>query len=181
MEGAVQDRGTFRGIAATLLALALLAERTSARCFPVRFFVLAILFRAEAIARTFVAREIAADWPDSPCLEDPGARHYGAVDAALLALRLRMLAVVLGALADAEDDCDDRSAGWTAGFGRRPICRRRGSAAAPRRPPSRCAAARPARPDASPARDKTPNPPLRHALPGTIACLRRRVLPAPVI
>mgnify|MGYP001491067562 CR=1 FL=1 len=115
MEGAVQERGTFRGIALTLLTLALLAERTAARCFPVRLFVLAILFRAEAIARTFVAREIAADWPDSPCLEDPGARHYGAVDAALLALRLRMLAVVLGALADAEDDCDDRSAGWTDG------------------------------------------------------------------
>ena len=116
MAGAVQERGTFRGIAATLLALALLAERTSIRCFPVRFFVLAILFRAEAIARTFVAREIAADWPDSPCLEDPGARHYGPVDAQLLALRLRMLAVVLGALADAEDEPDDRShaaAGWS--------------------------------------------------------------------
>lgn len=111
MLGGLQDSGTFRGIAATLLALALLAERTSVRCFPVRFFVLVILFRAEAIARTFVAREIEADWPDSPCLEDPGARHYGAADAALLALRLRMLAVVLGALADAEDDCDDRSQG----------------------------------------------------------------------
>ncbi len=115
MLGGLQDSGTFRGIAATLLALALLAERTSARCFPVRFFVLAILFRAEAIARTFVAREIAADWPDSPCLEDPGARHYGAADAQLLALRLRMLAVVLGALADAADGSDECLAGLPAG------------------------------------------------------------------
>ena len=109
MAGAVQDRGTFRGIARTLLALALLAERTAARSLPVRFLILVILFRAETIARAFVAREIAADWPDSPCLEDPAARHYSAADAALLALRLRMLAVVLGALADAEGDCDDRT------------------------------------------------------------------------
>ncbi len=114
MEGAVQERGTFRGIAALLLSLALLAERTAGRSFPVRFLVLVILFRAEVIARTFVAREIATDWPDSPCLEEPGASHYGVVDAQLLALRLRMLAVVLGALAEADGCSDDRPAGWPA-------------------------------------------------------------------
>jgi hypothetical protein len=115
MEGVLQDRGTFRGIARTLLALAMLAERSAARSFPVRFLVLAILFRAEAIARRFVAREIEADWPDSPCLEDPGAKHYGPADAQLLALRLRMLAVVLGALADAADGSDECLAGLPAG------------------------------------------------------------------
>ena len=114
MAGAVQDRGTFRGIALTLLALALLAERAAARSLPVRFLVLVVLFRAEAIACRFISREIEADgW----CLDGPLGRHYGAADAQLLALRLRMLAAVLGALADAEEapgDRPDRSpAGWT--------------------------------------------------------------------
>jgi len=124
MEGVMQDRGTFRGIARTLLALAMLAERTAARSFPVRFLVLAILYRAEAIARRFVAREAAtlvaealeAGYPDVPlpdlaCLDEPGGLHYGAADAGLLSLRLRILAAVLGLFSDAEDFCDDRSAG----------------------------------------------------------------------
>jgi hypothetical protein len=123
MAGAVQERGTFRGIALTLLALALLAERSAARSFPVRFLILAILFRAEAIARRFVARSTAtliaeaieAGCPDCPvpdlaCLDEPSGVHYGATDAVLLALRLRILAAVLGMLADAEDICNDRSA-----------------------------------------------------------------------
>ncbi|CAG1013849.1 hypothetical protein RHIZO_04619 [Rhizobiaceae bacterium] len=119
MEGALQDRGTFRGIALTLLTLALLAERAASRSFPVRFFVLAILYRAEAIARAFVARAVEADCADLPCPDllcvEPSAIHSGAADAEFLALRLRMLAAVLGALADAAGDSDDRSdgdAGW---------------------------------------------------------------------
>lgn len=120
MEGAAEDRGTFRGIARTLLALALLAERAAARSLPLRFLVLVVLFRAETIARAFVAREIEAGWPDAflpelPCLDEPTVRHYGAADAALLALRLRMIAAVLGALDEADDVCDDPSAGWTGG------------------------------------------------------------------
>jgi len=131
----VQDRGTLKGIAATLLALALLAERAAGRSLPVRFVVLAILGRAEVIARGFVARSTAtliaeaieAGCPDLPlpdlaCLDDPHGTHYGAADAVLLALRLRILAAVLGMFADAEDSldgrsavfADDRSAGWTA-------------------------------------------------------------------
>ena len=130
MEGVLHDRGTFRGIARTLLALALLADRTAARSFPVRFLVLAILYRAEAIARRFVAREAAtlvaealeAGYPDVPlpdlaCLDEPAGLHYGAVDAALLSLRLRILAAVLGMFSDAEEFCNDGSAvfsdGWT--------------------------------------------------------------------
>ena len=121
MEGALQDRGTFRGIARTLLALAMLAERSAARSFPVRFLVLAILYRAEAIARRFAARSAAtliaeaidagfSDFPDLACLDEPAGLHYGAADASLLALRLRILAAVLGMLSDAEDFCDGRSA-----------------------------------------------------------------------
>ena len=134
MERAVQDWGTLQGLARTLLALALLAERSAARSFPVRFLVLAILFRAEAIARRFVARTSATliaealdagcpcpDFPDLACLDEPAGLHYGA-DAMLLALRLRILAAVLGMFSDAEDTLDDRSAvssddqytGWTA-------------------------------------------------------------------
>ncbi len=127
MERAVQDRGTLQGIARTLLALALLAERSAARSFPVRFLVLAILYRAEAIARRFVARTAATliaesidagcpcpDFPDLACLDEPAGLHYGAADAMLLALRLRILAAVLGMLSGAEDTCDDRAAGWAA-------------------------------------------------------------------
>ena len=115
MVGILQDRGTFQGIAATLMALALLAERAAGRSFPVRFFVLAVLGRAEAMARKLVAREIEADWPDAPCLDEPPVRHYGAADAQLLALRLRMLAAVLGALADADGCSEDGSVRSPAG------------------------------------------------------------------
>ena len=128
MEGALQDRGTLQGIARTLLALALLAERSATRSFPVRFLVLAILFRAEAIARRFVARTAATliaeaidagcpeiAFPDLACLDEPGGLHYGAADAQLLALRLRILAAVLGMFSDAEDNLDDQSGAFSEG------------------------------------------------------------------
>ena len=123
MERAVQDRGTLQGIARTLLALALLAERSAERSFPVRFLVLAILFRAEAFAHRFVARTSATliaealdagcpdfPFPDLACLDEPAGLHYGAADAVLLALRLRILAAVLGMFSDAEDILGDQSA-----------------------------------------------------------------------
>ena len=126
MERALQDSGTLQGIARTLVALALLAERSAGRSFPVRFLVLAILFRAEAIARRFAARTAAAliaeaidagcpdvPFPDLACLDEPAGLHYGAADAQLLALRLRILAAVLGMLVDAEGVLDDRSAAFT--------------------------------------------------------------------
>ncbi len=96
----VQDKGRFGGMAATLLALALLAERAAGRSLPVRFILLAVLGRAEAIARAFVARAIAADVPDLICGAEPPGLRGGTADAEILALRLRMLAVVLDALAD---------------------------------------------------------------------------------
>jgi hypothetical protein len=128
MEGALQDRGTLQGIARTLLALALLAERSAARSLPVRFLVLVILGRAEAIARRFVARTAATviaeaidagcpdfPFPDLSCLDEPTGMHYGAADAVLLALRLRILAAVLGMFSDAEDSLDDRAAAFVEG------------------------------------------------------------------
>jgi hypothetical protein len=125
-----RDSGTLGRIAALLLSLALLAERAAGRSFPVRFLVLILLRRAEAVARAFVAREIEAGgpcpdvtcpdvtWPDLNCLDEPPTSHYGAAEAVLLALRLRILAAVLGALAGAVGDSDDRfadgPAGWSA-------------------------------------------------------------------
>jgi hypothetical protein len=100
MEGAFRDRRLLSRIAATLLALALIADRTAGRSFPVRFLVHAIFSRAEAMARAFVAMEIGADGPDVPCLAEPLALRGGAADVELLALRLRMLAAVIGVLAD---------------------------------------------------------------------------------
>ena len=128
MTGALQDRGTWKGIAATLLALALLAERAAGRSFPVRFLVLAILGRAEAIARACVARASATviaeaieagcpcpDFPDLACLDESDGLHCGAADAVLLALRLRVLAAVLSILAETDGASADRYSGWTAG------------------------------------------------------------------
>lgn len=111
MAGGCRDRRTLSRIAATLLGLALLAERAAVRSFPVRFLVLAILGRAEKIARAYVAREIEADgW----CLDEPPASHHGAAGAGILALRLRMLAAVLGILSGADDGCVDGPAGCSA-------------------------------------------------------------------
>ena len=127
MTGEPQERGTLKGIAATLLTLALLAERAAARSFPVRFLALAILYCGEAVARAFVARTSATliaeaieagcplpDFPDLACLDEPTGLHYGAADAVLLSLRLRVLAAMLGILAEIDGASDDWSSGWTA-------------------------------------------------------------------
>lgn len=117
MVGMYQDRGTLAGIARSLLALALIAERAAARSFTVRFLLLAVLWRAEAIARAYVLREVGATgWN----LDAPLALHGGAAEAELLALRLRMLAAVLGALADANPDSGECTVGSPAGRAYRP-------------------------------------------------------------
>lgn len=140
MAGDFRDGGTLQRIAATLLVLALLAERAAGRSLPVRFAVLAVLGRAEKIARAFVAREMATriaeaieagcPFPDFLCPDlplryllapdEPSAPHYGAAEAQLLALRLRLLAALLGMLADAEDYCIWRAAGGSAGWAPHP-------------------------------------------------------------
>ena len=120
MEGTLRDRRTLSRIAALLLALALLAERAAGRSFPVRFLVLSLLWRAEAVARAFVADATGADCPDLPCFDEPLAMRGGPADAAVLALRLRMLAAVLGVLSGADGRCADRSAGRVLHFGGAP-------------------------------------------------------------
>lgn len=91
-------------IAALLVTLSLVAERAVGRSFPVRFLVLVILRRAEAVATAFVAGAANAavvDWPD------PGEApemHGHPVEAACLALRLRMLAAILCDLVGAACD-----------------------------------------------------------------------------
>lgn len=131
MAGVFQERGTLQRIATLLLSLALLAERAAGRSLPVRFVVLAILGRAEKIARAFVAREMAALIAEAveagcPCPDRPSDRpsdwscadllapgetsapHHGAAEAQLLALRLRMLAALLAMLADEDSGSGGR-------------------------------------------------------------------------
>jgi len=93
MEIARRDHQTLSRIAAMLLALAVLAERAGSRSFPVRWFVLSILWHAEAVARAFVVAETQMHWP---CIDDD--RECRPVDAAWLAFRFRALAAMLGAL-----------------------------------------------------------------------------------
>lgn len=96
MHVAIRDDGTLGRIAATLIALAALAERAGARSHPVRCLVLWILRRAEAVAREFVAE---ATRTPPPVIEGiiPEIRN-GPADAILLAWRFRVLAAALGAL-----------------------------------------------------------------------------------
>ncbi len=97
MHAAVLDDRGLRRIIAMLVSFAAIAERAAGRSFPVRWLVLLILRRAEAVALQFVVEATQADWPLSD--DDPqiGCRPE---DAAWLGLRFRMLAAVLGALLD---------------------------------------------------------------------------------
>ena len=120
MEGASQDRGTFRGIALTLLGLALLAERAAGRSFP-----------SASSSLPSSAGPRRSRGPSSPGNRDrlsgpalPGpallcrtaSNHHGAAGAEILALHLRMLAAVLGVLAGADACSDDGSARGPAGL-----------------------------------------------------------------
>lgn len=95
MEFARRDFQTLSRIISTLIALAALAERAAGKPFPIRWIVLAILRQAEAVAAEFVAETMPADWP---CIEQFLEAESGAVDAAWLAWRFRMLAAALAAL-----------------------------------------------------------------------------------
>lgn len=95
MELARRDHQTLSRIAALLVALAVLAKRAGGRSFPVRFLVLAILGKVEAVARTYVVETMPAYWP---CVEQSLESESGPMDAAWLAWRFRMLAAMLGAL-----------------------------------------------------------------------------------
>jgi hypothetical protein len=92
MDASRNDR-TLRQIIAILLALAGLAERLEGRCFAVRFLVLLVLRRAEAVAFGFLARAFVVD--EVGYDDDFGG---GPGDAAALALRLRAIAAAFRTL-----------------------------------------------------------------------------------
>lgn len=93
LDATLDDR-TLRRIIALLVALAALAECAAGRSLPVRFLVLALLRRAEAVVRHHLLDATA--WPG---LDDDPAPCSSPADAALLSLRLRLLAAILGLLA----------------------------------------------------------------------------------
>jgi hypothetical protein len=95
VDAAMRDIQALRRIAATLVALAALAELAAGRSFAVRWLVLAILRPAEAVAAQFVAELTHAVRP--ACRENPACRN-GPGDAMLLAWRFRTLAAALAAL-----------------------------------------------------------------------------------
>jgi hypothetical protein len=88
-------------IAALLVSLSLVAERAAGRSFPVRYLVLAVLRRAEAIARAFVVRETQIGWADWPGWAEAPEFSGHPADAASLALGLRMLALILADFVEA--------------------------------------------------------------------------------
>ena len=98
MDGGVRNEGMLPKIAALLVALSLVAERAAGRSWPVRFLLLLILRRAEAVATAFVARETeaaGASDDDFPWLDEIAEDGSSPLDAAFLALRFRALAEVL--------------------------------------------------------------------------------------
>ncbi len=98
MGGGVRNEPILLRIAALLVSLSLAAERAAGRSWPVRFLLLAILRRAEAVATSFVAQEIeavGASEDDFPWLGDIAESGSSPLDAAFLALRFRALAEVL--------------------------------------------------------------------------------------
>ena len=95
MNAAGRDHRTLIRIAALLVALAALAERTGNCSLPVRWFVLCILGWAETVAHAFVLNATQANGPFFEEELEVGTRP---MDAAWLAWRFRLLAAVLGVL-----------------------------------------------------------------------------------
>ena len=107
MHEAGRDDRTLRRIIATLVALAVLAERAAYRSLPIRWLLLCLLRHAENVVREHVAEATGWDWPDlghafgidaaGAGLDTDHGAGNGPADAMALAWRLRMLAAVLGA------------------------------------------------------------------------------------
>ncbi len=114
MNATGRDFRSLSRIAALLAALAVLAERAGGSSFPVRWVVLAILRRAEAVAHGFVVEASQTTWP---YFEEELETDNRPVDAAWLAWRLRLLAAVLRALLRLACGPDR----WNAG----PVCAQR--------------------------------------------------------
>lgn len=93
---AIRDDRTLGRIVATLIALAVLAERAAGRSYPVRCLVLFILRRAESVASEFVAGAVQTFRP-AGLVRIPAIPNNPA-DATGLAMRFRALAAALDAL-----------------------------------------------------------------------------------
>jgi hypothetical protein len=118
-DGGVRNEPMLPKIAALLVAFSLLAERAAGRSWPVRFLLLLILRRAEAVATSFVVRETeaaGASENDFPWLDEIAEDGSSPLHAAWFALRFRALAEVLD-LCRAACRCDDTagniSRDWT--------------------------------------------------------------------
>jgi hypothetical protein len=95
-----KGRDRLERIAALLLSLAVLAERAASRSAPVRFIVLWILRRAEAVAADFVAgTETYEALLDDQWTIAPDRSGHTPADALALALSLRLLALGVQAMA----------------------------------------------------------------------------------
>ena len=92
-----RDERILRPIIATLVALAVLAERSAVRSLLVRWVVLGALRRAEEVLTRYVASVTGID---EPFFDDTAAPGSAPADAAVVAWRLRWLAAFLGALLD---------------------------------------------------------------------------------
>ncbi|MEQ1953372.1 hypothetical protein [Mesorhizobium sp. CN2-181] len=92
-----EEQETLRGIAATLLRLAVLADFLCLLPLPLRLVVLSLLRPAEAVARVFAAERIggAMALPPTPIC---GTDGDGCVEALRLARCFRVLARVFGGL-----------------------------------------------------------------------------------
>jgi len=118
MDGAVRNGGMLLKIAALLVSLSLVAERATGRSLPVRFLVLAVLRRAEAVATAFVAaaaEAAGATADDFPWLDEAPEDGASPLDAAWLALRFRLLAALLElcrAAGRSGDDTGDTAGNW---------------------------------------------------------------------
>jgi len=104
-----RDERTLRQVIAALVALAVRSERSAARCFLVRWFVLLALRRAEDVLCGYVADVTGID---EPFFENDVRPGSDPADSALLAWRLRWLAAFLAALLD--DACAVHA--WTPGL-----------------------------------------------------------------
>jgi hypothetical protein len=98
MDGGVRNEPMLLRIAALLVTLSLVAERAAGRSWPMRFLILLILRRAEAVATAFVAREaeaVGAGEDDFPWLDEIADGGSSPLHAAWFALRFRALAEVI--------------------------------------------------------------------------------------
>lgn len=106
MHGAEREDRRLRQIVTLLLSFAALAEKAGRRSFPLRWFVLALLRHAEAVARDFVAETIGA----APLfLEVPVESGSEPADAVHLAGRLRALAALLCTILPSDSRKDPRA------------------------------------------------------------------------